>query len=315
MAIQRFAIIDIGTVTCRLYVADVIEGALKKLCQRCTITNLGTQVSSTKRLSPEALQRVKVCMEEYQSLINSYREDKVDLTCIAVATSAARDAENSDELIKLLEEKDIKLTIISGKQEARFSFIGATASLPAAPVLVIDIGGGSTEIIAGEAGKEPKQIHSFDIGCRRVTELFLHSNPISPEQEEKAKSWIKKEMLSYFEAMKNAGFSPEKIVAVAGTATSIASMDLALEEYDPNRVHQHVVSKETLDKLTCNLEAMSLEDRKKVVGLQPKRAAVIVAGLYILQVILELAAEYEFMVSESDSLEGIIWNHLNKADK
>jgi exopolyphosphatase/guanosine-5'-triphosphate,3'-diphosphate pyrophosphatase len=171
---------------------------------------------------------------------------------------------------------------------------------------VIDVGGGSTEIIAGMAGGSLEHAHSFQIGCRRVTERFFTQDPPGAELVGKAAERIADEMTDYLGMLIEGGYMAGRVIAVAGTATSIVSMREEMEVYDSTRVHGTVVTRADLDALIAKLQDMPLADRQKIVGLNPQRAPVILAGIVILQQIMEVTGIDEFTVSESDILQGVV---------
>lgn len=302
----RYAAFDIGTVTCRMLIADVdAQGHLHECDREYAITNLGEGVDATGVLKPEAMQRVAQAITQFQAILATYNapDHPIVGTC-AVATSAARDARNAAEFRTLIEATGVPLAVIPGKREAALSFAGASSDF-AGEIMVVDIGGGSTEVIVGAAGSTPAYAHSFDIGCRRVTEKFLHSDPPTPEELQTARTWIIEGMQPYFEDLQSRGAAPECLVAVAGTATTVVAVRDRMEVYDTARVHKAVVSRAQLDAVTAQL-LVPLAQRRCVVGLDPGRAPVIVAGMLILQAVLDLAHMDAFTVSETDILHGII---------
>ncbi|MEG1746064.1 MAG: Ppx/GppA family phosphatase [Raoultibacter sp.] len=304
---RRFAAIDIGTVTCRMLIADVDEFGLHELRREYAITDLGEGVAASATLLPAAMARVDVQMARFMAVVAEFTTiDHPLVTVIALATSAARDASNADEFVKLLAARNIALTVIPGEREAALSFRGASCDFAGEDLLVVDIGGGSTEIIAGTAGCDPLFKHSFNVGCRRVTEQFLASDPPTASELKRARCWIEREMRAVFSAVDALRFEPARLVAVAGTATSVVAIDCAMRHYDSARVHQRVVARATLDRIADDLASMCLSRRRQVVGLDPGRAAVMVAGLLILQVVLDFTGQDAFTVSESDILQGII---------
>ena len=225
---------------------------------------------------------------------------------IAMATSAARDAHNAEEFAAGLAEMGIALSVIPGEKEAALSFMGASMDFAGQPIIVTDIGGGSTEIIAGIAGQKPDFAHSFNIGCRRMTERFLTCDSLDSAQVQESRQWVRDAFEPYFQNMQQQGFCAAHIVSVAGTATSIVSMIERMEVYDSDRVHGYAVTKPQLDQLFSELSAKSLDQRMHRVGLQPERASVINAGLIIQQEVLRAAGTNAFVASESDILQGII---------
>ncbi len=308
----RVAAIDIGTVTCRMLIADVFpNGTLRELAREYAIANLGEGVDSTHRLKPEAIDRVVAIIKRYLGKLREIcNEDAASCSnpprVIAVATSASRDAENADELASRLHELGIDVRVLPGEREAALSFAGATSEFPGERVVVVDVGGGSTEVVAGTAGENPMFSRSFDIGCRRITERFLKSDPPAKEEIVAARDWIRSEMASYFEDIRKKNLSDSRMIAVAGTATTMVSIRESMARYDASRVHKARVSRENLDAIAKDLAEKTLSDRRGVVGLDPDRAPVIVAGCLILQAVMDLLGANEFTVSESDILQGIV---------
>lgn len=303
---MRVAAIDIGTVTCRLLIADVIDGTLQELVRECEITNLGIGVDKTGVLQQDAIDRVVNQITLFKQIIDAYETPETPVLIFAMATSASRDAKNSDQLVNRLKEIGVELQVIPGSQEAALSFKGASCNFTQEQLLVVDIGGGSTEVIFGEALQDPRFSHSFDIGCRRVTERFLHDDPPTKEQIQEARAWITETMIPKFDEAFGMGLSIDRIVAVAGTATTSVSVHKSMEVYDSAAVDRTVMNAEDLVGVYERFCAVPLEERKKIVGLEPKRASVIIAGMLILLVILELAGKTEYTVSESDILQGIV---------
>ena len=304
----RYAAIDIGTVTCRMLVADVDEaGRLHELDREYAITNLGEGVDATGALKPEAMRRVADTVQRFLDVLRGFATpEHPSIATKAMATSAARDARNADEFEALLAGLGLALSVIPGEREAALSFSGASCDFLGERLLVVDIGGGSTEVIAGRAGARPDRSHSFNIGCRRVTEKFFASDPPSAAELGRARAWTEEGMRPYFDELRGAGFAPERLVAVAGTATTVVAVRERMEEYDTARVHKALVTRPELDDVAAQLESVPLAQREHIVGLDPGRAPVIVAGMVILQTVLDLAGVDSFTVSESDILHGII---------
>lgn len=303
----RFAALDIGTVTCRLLVADVRDGVVHEVAKEYAITDLGVGVDASGRLSAEAMDRVTSTVARYMAVLAACDAPEHPVEgMIAMATSAARDAANADEFTARLAAEGVTLSVIPGEREAALTFSGASSDFPDENLLVVDIGGGSTELVAGRAGAAPVASHSFDIGCRRLTERFFRSDPPTAEQMCAARVWIRGEMAPYFDDLAARGFAIERVVAVAGTATSVVSMCDAMAVYDSARVHKAPVTAAQLEALEARMNAMPLEKRREVVGLDPKRAGVIGAGLVILEEVLRLAGANGYTASESDILKGMI---------
>ena len=302
----RYAAIDIGTVTCRMLVVDADESGLHELAREYAITNLGEGVDATGELKPEAIDRVVRAIDGFLAVRDSLSTpDHPVVRTVAVATSAARDARNAAEFAARLRERGIELSVIPGSREAALSCSGASIDFSGERLMVVDVGGGSTEVVMGMGGVEPVCAHSFNVGCRRVTEKFLASDPPAPEELARARAWIREQMASWFADQAKEAASLERVVAVAGTATTVVSIRDCMETYDSSRVHKARVSRQELLEVYGRLAALPLSERKQVVGLDPKRAPVMVAGLLILLEVLDFAGIDAFTVSETDILHGI----------
>ena len=308
---MRVAAIDIGTVTSRLLIADVEGSRVTPVVRRAEITNLGEGVDKSGVLLNAAIERTVAQVKEYYECIRSFDEtDTPVVSLVAVATSASRDAKNSAEFVSALKEVGVELRVIPGEREAQLSFLGAANDFRNKPLLVVDIGGGSTEVIGGATqdceGSAMPEIalqysHSFNVGCRRMTERFLSSNPPDLTDYADARAWAQSELAPFAKACEG----ERSVVAVAGTATTAISIREAMEVYDPERVHGAIMTRGDLQELFDRMAFMTLEEKQKVVGLQPQRASVIVAGFVILDVVLELMGQDSFVVSESDILQGL----------
>lgn len=306
MRCGRYAAIDIGTVTCRMLVVDVGESGLHELTREYVITNLGEGVDATGELKPEAIDRVVRAIDGFLAVRDSLSTpDHPVIRTVAVATSAARDARNAADFAARLRERGIELSVIPGSREAALSFSGASIDFSGERLMVVDVGGGSTEVVMGVGGAEPVCAHSFNVGCRRVTEKFLASDPPAPEELARARAWIREQMASWFADQAKEAASLERVVAVAGTATTVVSIRERMETYDSTRVHKARVSRRELLEVYERLAALPLSKRMQVVGLDPKRAPVMVAGLLILLEVLDFAGIDAFTVSETDILHGI----------
>ncbi len=303
----RIAALDIGTVTCRLLLAQVENGELSEFERRCAITDLGIGVDKTGVLQEDAIERVVAQIAEYLQVVEAYRTPQFpEIPVVAMATSASRDAKNADVLIGKLRALGVELSVIEGSREAALSFRGASCGFEGENLLVADIGGGSTEIVLGVGGQAPKLAHSFNIGCRRVTERFMESDPPAAGECEQARQWVRQQFEPFFAQAKQQGIAIDRIVAVAGTATSVVSVSKQMAVYDSAEVHGTSVPASTLQGIYDRLRLLPLEERKQVVGLEPARAGVIVAGMGILLEVLAAAGCESFTVSESDILQGII---------
>ncbi|MGI6535503.1 MAG: Ppx/GppA family phosphatase [Eggerthellaceae bacterium] len=314
METQRYAAIDIGTVTCRLLLADVAaDGHLDILERGYAITNLGEGVDASGMLRPDAIQRVADQVARYRERIDAWQEPgKPPIRVVATATSAARDARNADEFVAKLASYGVRPKVIPGSREAALTFLGAASDFPGETLLVADIGGGSTELVIGTAGHEPLLAHSFDIGCRRVTERFFRADPPSQDEKEQADAWMRAEFAPFFRKAADAGIVLQRFVAVAGTATTVVSVDREMAEYDSDRVHRQVITRPVLEAVAHKLASVPLAQRTRIIGLDPGRAPVIVAGMLILQAVMDLSGQDEYTASESDILQGLILDDVRE---
>lgn len=301
----RIAAIDIGTVTTRLLVGDVADGRIDEVFRSTDITHLGEGLTQTGRLSADAMRRVADVLTRYAEKIAQLGA----VATAAVATSASRDAANGADFMELAASRGIAVRIISGDVEARLSFAGATSSLEGEGLLVVDVGGGSTELVLGSSGDADavdtaiETARSIDVGSRRVTEMFLHSDPPTSAEMDAAREWIASELRAYFDALRG---KPRRMIALAGAATTLAAIHMEMAEYDAQRVHGSVLSGSDLAEITEMLARLPLERRREVVGLHPDRAPVILGGCLVLESALALAGLGEFTVSEHDILYGIL---------
>jgi len=295
-------VVDIGTNSTRLLIADVEEGRVHEVDRRSEVTRLGEGVDATGRLGDEPMARVLATLEAYHEAI---RERDCDTTT-GVLTSAVRDADNGDEFTELVRTRfDLDVRTIAGDEEARLTFLGATAGRPDPPdgsLLVIDIGGGSTEFVIGRVGNVDFNV-STQAGVVRQTERHLHSDPPAPD-ELRALGDAVREILDADVPAEVRGVVAAG-VGVAGTATSCAAIAQELDPYDPNRVEGYVLEVGELELLLARLAAMPLAERRTVVGLHPDRAPTIVAGVVILLEALRAFDLDQAEVSEHDILWGV----------
>ena len=298
---QRIAVVDFGTNSTRLLVAEVADGEARPLERRSEVTRLGEGVDSSGRLTDEAMERVFRVVSGYRELMDDIGD--VDRT-IGVATSAVRDSDNGDEFREALSSRyGVEVQTIAGAEEARLTFLGATAGRQAgAPALVIDIGGGSTEYVVGAAGEEPSFRVSTRLGSVRQTERHLREDPPTEDELDalraEARGILGEEIPDAVRSEVGVG------LAVAGTATQLAAIDLALEPYDPDRVDGHRLGRDACEELLGRVAAVPLEERREMVGLDPDRAPTIVAGAAILLESVDAFGLEEVQVSEADLLHG-----------
>jgi exopolyphosphatase/guanosine-5'-triphosphate,3'-diphosphate pyrophosphatase len=298
----RVAVVDIGTNSTRLLIADVDGGRLQERDRRSVVTRLGEGVDARGRLAEAPQKRVFATLETYAEAIEEQRCEQR----VAVMTSAVRDADNGREFADAVRERfGLSGRVLSGDEEARLTYLGATAARdPQDPVprLVIDIGGGSTELVVGARGAVDFHV-STQSGVVRQTERHLASDPPRPEELEALAADVRAVLAAAVPAGERG--VPQAGVAVAGTATSCAAIDLGLDPYDPARVEGHELSLERLGEMLSSLAAMPLAERRQVTGLHPDRAPTIVAGVVILASVLRAFGLGAVEVSERDILWGV----------
>ncbi|SDH76937.1 Ppx/GppA phosphatase family protein [Halanaerobium congolense] len=298
---MRAAAIDIGTNSCRLLIAEKkANKSLDVLSRKLEITRLGEGVDQNRFLKEEAVNRVYKALEKYKKTIDKFQVDKIRV----VGTSALRDVENPHLLTDKIKKLDLVLEIISGEKEAELNYLGAVSNLDE-DFLLIDIGGGSTEFIWPTTSDI--NFKSLDIGCVRMTEKFI-SDP-----KKKIRSLEQKEIQSYVENLLKQKLDLNKkfkVKGVGGTITTVAAVKLALEEYDSSKIENLRLEYFELENILNRFADLDLKTRKKIKGLQPKRADVITAGLIILKTILNYLNVQELYVSDHDLLYGLLKNEL-----
>jgi exopolyphosphatase/guanosine-5'-triphosphate,3'-diphosphate pyrophosphatase len=298
----RIAVVDLGTNSTRLLVADVRDGEVVELERRTTVTRLGEGVDRTNRLADAAMERVSAACAEYREEIDRLGAERV----VAVATSAFRDADNGEEFRRSLRERfSIDARTIPGDEEARLTFLGATsgrAGGSGGPVLVIDIGGGSTEYVVGSPGSAPDFRASSRAGSVRQTDRHIRADPPPPDQVEALATEVREIVEQDVPAETRADVRDG--IAVAGTATSLAAIDQELDPYDPERVHGYRVELCACERMLAMLAGMPLERRRHVPGLNPDRAPTIVAGAVILVESMRAFGLDSVEISEADILHG-----------
>jgi exopolyphosphatase/guanosine-5'-triphosphate,3'-diphosphate pyrophosphatase len=296
----RVAVVDIGTNSTRLLVAEVAHGRLAgELDRRTEITRLGEGVDATGHLSEAAMERVVRLCAQYHDAIEVLDAERV----VAILTSAVRDAANGEELRDELRGRfGFEAETITGEREARLTYRGATSWRGhEEPLLVLDIGGGSTELVIGAA--DDVEFHvSTQIGAVRFTERYLTGDPPSAEELAECRDACRSGLLRA--VPQKVRHRPVDGIAVAGTPTSFAAVELRLEPYDRERVHGHRLTRESCERLIGELAALPLPERREVPGLHPDRAPTIVAGGLILAETMAVFDLDSMEVSERDILEG-----------
>ena len=296
---MRVAVIDMGTNSTRLLVADVGGGKLAELDRRSTVTRLGRGVDTSRQLAMEAIEDVCATVGEY---VARYRELGAERVA-AIATSAVRDAGNRGAFIAELRERfALDARILDGEEEARLTYLGANHDrAPTGEALVVDIGGGSTELVVGR-GDDVSFHASLDAGTVRHTERHLKHDPAEPAELEALADDVRRLI---DEALAGSDFADASVgIGVAGTPTSLAAIDQVLDPYDPELVHGYTLSLDSIQRMYSQLAAKTLEERLAVTGLHPGRAPTIVAGVVILIQVMRAFGLEEIEVSEHDILYG-----------
>ena len=299
---MRVAVVDIGTNSTRLLIAEVDRstGAVEERLRRSTVTRLGDGVDAGGALSEEAVGRVLHTLADYRALIDSHDCE----ANLAVLTSAVRDAANGAAFAaRVRDDFDLDARVLSGSEEAQLTFLGAMSGRPAPtePTVVVDIGGGSTEFVVGSRRSAGFHV-SLHAGVVRMSERHIHSDPPDPEE---LQSLALDTRTTFLEGLPPEVRAPVSHgIAVAGTATSAAAIDQELDPYDPARVHGYTLMLATVDLLLARLADMTEARRREVVGLDPGRAPTIVAGMVLLGEALRAFGLEEVEVSDHDILYG-----------
>ncbi|MEU1146655.1 exopolyphosphatase [Streptomyces sp. NPDC005863] len=309
----RVAAIDCGTNSIRLLVADAdpATGALVDLDRRMQIVRLGQGVDRTGRLAPEALQRTFAACREYAAVIKEHGAERVRF----VATSASRDAENRDEFVRgILDILGVEPEVITGDQEAEFSFTGATKELTgrddmATPYLVVDIGGGSTEFVVG--ADQVQAARSVDVGCVRMTERHLVrdgvvTDPPTPDQLAAIRTDIEAalDLAERTVPLKEA----RTLVGLAGSVTTVAAIALDLDAYDSRAIHHSRIPYERVKEIVERLTHATHDERAAIPVMHAGRVDVIASGALVLLAIMDRVGAREVVVSEHDILDGIAFH-------
>ncbi|MCX5226642.1 Ppx/GppA phosphatase family protein [Streptomyces sp. NPDC006553] len=297
----RVAGIDCGTNSIRLLVADVHPdtGDLIELDRRMTIVRLGQGVDKTGRLAPEALERTFAACRAYAEVVKELGAEKLRF----VATSASRDAENRADFVNgVVEILGVEPEVITGDQEAAFSFTGATGELHGDDRrLVVDIGGGSTEFVVGNRHVEAAR--SVDIGCVRLTERHVRHDPPTAEEADAIRADVRAALDLAAETVPID--TAETLVGLAGSVTTVAAIALGLPEYDSEKIHHARISAAQVAEVADRLLASTHAERAAIPVIHPGRVDVIIAGAIVLREIVERVGAHEVVVSEHDILDGI----------
>ena len=305
---RRVAAVDCGTNSLRLLVADVDDngGGMTDVARRMEIVRLGQGVDRTGRLAPEALARTTSVLRDYADIIAGSEARAVRM----VATSATRDASNTADFTRQVKEiLGVAPEVLTGREEAALSFTGATAELVGThdgPFLVVDIGGGSTEFVLGEAGEPATHALSVDIGCVRMTERHLHGDPPSRDEVVAATADIDAALDAVADAVPVR--QARTLIGLAGSVTTVAAIAMGLPGYDAARIHHARVSTAQVHEVARNLLAQTRAERAAIPVMHPGRVDVIGGGALVLDRIMQRFGFGEVLVSEHDILDGIAWS-------
>jgi exopolyphosphatase / guanosine-5'-triphosphate,3'-diphosphate pyrophosphatase len=298
-AAVRVAVIDIGTNSTRLLISDVEGANAEQVERRTTVTNMGRGVDHTNLICADAVEDVCRVIADYMARYEEMGAERV----MAIATSAVREAANGEAFIAELRERfALDTRLLTGEEEAHLTYLGATAQrAEGEPTLVFDIGGGSTELIIG-TGMDVGFHTSLQAGTIRQSERHLTSDPPDPHELEDLASEVRN--LIDGAVAEQPAAAPTRAIAVAGTPTSLAAVDQALEPYDPGRVHGYRLGMRKIQRMLSRLSSLPLAERLRVPGLHPGRAPTIVAGAVILVQVMRAFGLEEIEVSELDILHG-----------
>lgn len=300
---MRVAAIDVGTNTTRLLVAETHGSSYRPLDRRLIFTRLGEGVDAGRSFRPDALKRTLSAIAEFCSVCGEF---EVQMLTIA-GTSAVRDAANRDEFLKAAELlAGAPARVITGDEEARLSFWGATGELKAEKILVCDIGGGSTELVLGTSAGGIGGRISLDIGSVRLTERFLQSDPPATEEILTMEGAIDDALSAVDKDKDIDGCEQALLVGLGGTVTTLAAIELALSEYESDLIHHYPLSRDALSTIYRSLAGMALKERSGMPMLPEGRADVIVAGAAILSRIMARWSFDRVVVSEQDILDGLV---------
>jgi exopolyphosphatase/guanosine-5'-triphosphate,3'-diphosphate pyrophosphatase len=306
---HRVAVIDIGSNSTRLLIADVAEGRVTEVERQSRVTRLGRGVDLSGQLSAEAIEAACAAIADYMAIC---REDGVE-NIDAIATSAVRDASNGSAFAAELRERfALSARVLDGEEEARLTYLGATCeNSPNLPTLVVDIGGGSTELIVG-TGEEIAFHTSLQAGVVRHSERHISNDPPNALELEALADDVRALIENAIGGQP--GASAEAGIAVAGTPTSLASIEIGLEPYDPKQVHGHTLTLASIQRLLSQLASAPLSKRAEITGMHPDRAPNIVAGVVILVETMRAFALEEIEVSEHDILYGTSISAISALD-
>lgn len=300
---RHLAVIDIGTNSTRMLIFRNDQGKLVRVNKSVRYTRMGQGVNQTRKLHPDAEKRNSEALEEFKNIAADYDVEGFYL----FGTSAMRDAENTAAYLDNVKEKlGFQIEVISGEAEAELGFVGVSQCFDE-KILIFDIGGGSTEFIYGE-DNEIKRMMSINLGCVRCTEEFIFSDPPTFQELE----LLNEKIYAEFEK-RTQGFLPSKpyrLIGIGGTATTLATIKQELRTYNSEAVHKSTITKDELERMIDNLSGKTIKERQNIVGLEVKRADIILAGAFLLLNIFKITGENSFTVCDYDNLEGAAYRHF-----
>ncbi|MCG2730511.1 MAG: Ppx/GppA family phosphatase [Acetobacterium sp.] len=300
---HHLAVIDIGTNSTRMLIFRNDQGKLVRVNKSVRYTRMGQGVNQTGRLHPDAEKRNMEALEEYKNIAADYEVEEFYL----FGTSAMRDADNTEAYLDAVKEKlGFEIEVISGEAEAELGFVGVSQCFEE-KILIFDIGGGSTEFIYGE-DNEIKRMMSINLGCVRCTEEYLFTDPPTFQELER----MNENIYAEFEKRTN-GFLPSKpykLIGIGGTATSLSTIKQELKTYCSEMVHESTITKDELERMIDSLASKTIKERQNIVGLEAKRADIILAGAFLLLNIFKITGETVFTVCDYDNLEGAAYRRF-----
>ncbi|WP_053955560.1 Ppx/GppA phosphatase family protein [Inediibacterium massiliense] len=302
---KKLGAIDIGTNSMRILIAKVKNNQIIESFKDLRSTRIGEGVDKTGVLSNHAIQRNIDALKEFVEIAHKEKVEKLSI----IATSAVRDAKNKGEFLRRAsKEAGVQIEVISGEREATLGFLGVLKGIEQKKnILVVDIGGGSTEFILGNE-KGIDHVISMNMGAVRMTEKFVHTDPVSKEEIDQMSKDIDKQIEIAMDSIKD--LSIDCVVGIGGTITTLAAVHKKLKVYDRNEVHNTKLRHDQIQKILDEFLSKNMEERIKMEGVHPKRADIITAGTLILDRILSWVHK-DIIVSEYDNLEGLIFDELH----
>ncbi|RBP35479.1 Ppx/GppA phosphatase family protein [Garciella nitratireducens] len=296
---QKIAVIDIGTNSMRYMISEIQQNKIVKCYKTLKTTRIGEGMQQKGEISSQAFDRNLKALKEFKEQAEKQGATEI----IVFGTSALRDAKNAKEFISIVQRKlNLSIEILTGEQEARIGFQGAIEGV-LEDVLVIDIGGGSTEFIYGNQKKGILEMTSLNIGALRMKEIYIYHDPVKEEELLILKQRIKETLQ---EGLSQSFYNMSSVMGIGGTITTLSSIKQNMKEYDSKKIHHSKLLIQDVRNILKRLKVLNLEQRKKIVGLQPSRADIIIAGIVILLEIMETLKIEELLVSEKDTLEGML---------